>query len=321
MAANLPVGNRFRSGNKSARIAPSDIYMSTAPADVAPKYVIISPVRDEAEYIAATIRGVVEQTVTPAEWIIVDDGSTDDTAKIIAACARSYPWIRVLHRHDRGKRIPGAGVIEAFYDGYQAVAARDWEFIAKLDGDVGLFPDYFRQCFERFRLDARLGICGGTMSHFHGGVETREAHPLLHVRGPIKLYRRACWEAIGGLITAAGWDTVDEIQANRRGWRTKSFPELKVVHLRPTGAVQGTWHDAVKNGRADYVSGYHPIFMAAKCAARLFRKPYLTVGLGQACGFLSGYVRRMPQVPDRELIRYLRAQQMRRLVGLNSIWG
>jgi glycosyltransferase involved in cell wall biosynthesis len=294
--------------------------MTASPTKRTSKYVIVSPVRDEEAYIDATIRCVILQTIQPVEWVIVDDGSSDRTAEIIDGHARACSWMRTVHRPDRGVRLPGTGVMEAFYEGFEALATKDWDFLVKLDGDVDLPADYFERCLDRFSRDSALGMCGGLMVHLSEGVRRPEAQPLLHVRGPIKMYRRACWDAIGGLIRAPGWDTVDEIQANRLGWRTRSFPELEVVHRRRTGAVQGAWRDAIKNGRADYVSGYHPVFMAAKCVRRLLSRPYLVVGFGQAWGYVSGYLVRLPRVPDRELIRYLRSQQLRRLLHGDSIW-
>ena len=193
------------------------------------KYVIVSPVRDEEQYIVETLRSVTGQSIRPAEWIIVDDGSTDATGKIIDEYARQYSWIKALHRPDRGRRVPGTGVMEAFYTGYKALASMDWHFIVKLDGDVGLNPDYFEQCFERFNEDSKLGMCGGAMYCLKDGRMELEKHPTLHVRGPIKLYRRECWDDIGGLMNAPGWDTVDEIQANRLGWHTKTFLDLKAI--------------------------------------------------------------------------------------------
>jgi glycosyltransferase involved in cell wall biosynthesis len=285
-----------------------------------PKYVIVTPVRDEEQFIHETIRSVLSQTIQPAEWIIVDDGSRDQTGYLIDECAKSHTWIKALHRRDRGQRLPGTGVMEAFYLGYECLSSPDWDFIVKLDGDVGLPVDYFERCFQRFSEDSSLGMCGGVMYRLDDGAPKLESHPLMHVRGPIKLYSRPCWDAIGGLIRAPGWDTVDEIQANRRGWHTRSFPDLKVIHYRPTGAAQGAWKNSVKNGRADYISGYHPIFMAAKCGRRLFEKPYFVVGVGQAYGYLTGYLRRIPQVDDPGLIRYLRRQQMRRMFRMASIW-
>jgi poly-beta-1,6-N-acetyl-D-glucosamine synthase len=217
-------------------------------------YIIVSPVRDEDRYIEDTILSVICQTIRPVEWIIVDDGSTDQTGQIIDHYAAQYQWIRVRHRIDRGQRIPGAGVMEAFYDGYRLLQVADWEFIVKLDGDVGLEPDYFQRCLERCKEDPKLGICGGVMYAVRGSELRLESHPQFHVRGPIKLYRRSCWDAIGGLIKSAGWDTVDEVQANRLGWRTKSFQDLKVIHRRPTGAEQGPWRDGIKMGRAAYIT-------------------------------------------------------------------
>ncbi len=284
------------------------------------KYVVVSPVRDEEQYIVETIRSVIRQTIQPVEWVIVDDGSRDGTGKLIEEYARQHSWIKALHRPDRGQRIPGSGVIEAFYCGYECLKSVDWEFVAKLDGDVGLDPDYFERCFERFSQDPKLGICGGMMYCIHKGKMVLESHPIFHIRGPIKLYRRSCWDALGGLIKAPGWDTVDEVQANRLGWRTKSFPDIKVIHYRPTGAVQGTWRNGVKNGRADYISGYHPLFMLAKCVKRLFQKPYVVSAVAHWYGFITGYSKRIPQVEDRALICYIRSQQIRRLFLMETIW-
>lgn len=215
------------------------------------RYVIVTPVRDEEQYISETIWSIVGQTILPVEWIIVDDGSHDGTGRIIDECASKYPWIKALHRSDRGQRVPGTGVMEAFYQGYEALSSRDWEFIVKLDGDVGLPADYFERCFQQFAQDPKLGMCGGLMYTIKNEELKPESQPLAHVRGPIKLYKQACWEAIGGLVKSPGWDTIDEIQANRLGWRTRTFPEIKVIHYRPTGAVQGVWRNGVKNGRAD----------------------------------------------------------------------
>jgi biofilm PGA synthesis N-glycosyltransferase PgaC len=284
------------------------------------QYVIVSPARDEEQYVEQTILSVVQQTVKPTEWIIVDDGSHDRTGEIIDAYAKEYPWIRTVHRIDRGRRVPGSGVMEAFYDGYDRLACQHWEYIVKLDGDVKLPPDYFEQCFERFNADPKLGMCGGRMyCHEKGGLKP-EPHPSFHIRGPIKLYRRQCWEAIGGLMKAPGWDTIDEVQANRFGLRTRTFDEIKVVHQRPTGAVEGIWRDGVKMGRAAYICGYHPLFMLMKCAKRMFAQPYVVSSMAHGYGFLNAYFRGIPQFEDRGLIQYLRRQQIQRLLLRESIW-
>lgn len=284
------------------------------------KYVIVSPVRDEEQFIAETFQSVIRQTVRPANWIIVDDGSNDETGRIIDEFAKRYPWIVALHRADRGRRLAGTGVMEAFSFGYERLQCQDWEFIVKLDGDVGLEPEYFEICFQRLSEDLRLGICGGVMYCEENGQLKLDVQPMFHVRGAIKLYRRSCWVDIGGLIKSPGWDTVDELHANMLGWRTRSFSDLKVIHHRPSGAAAGAWGDSVKNGRADYVSGYHPLFLVVKCLKRLFQKPYVLKSLAHSYGYLSGYARRIPRVGNKELIRYIRTQQMRRLFFAKAPW-
>jgi glycosyltransferase involved in cell wall biosynthesis len=284
------------------------------------RYVIITPVRDEEEYIGATIESVSKQSVLPAEWVIVDDGSTDRTGEIIDQYAAQFPWIRAVHRTNRGFRKSGGGVVETFYDGYRALQSDDWDFIVKLDGDLTFTTGYFQQCFAHFAREPRLGIGGGEIYHSIDGELKLEANPRFHVRGATKIYRKACWEAIGGLWVAPGWDTIDEVKANMLGWATHSFTELRLLHHRVTGSADGFVKDRVKHGVACYVSGYHPLFVLASCLRRLVRRPYVLGSLAVFSGFLKGYLNRLPRVNDQQLIHYVRSQQLRRLCGLETIW-
>jgi glycosyltransferase involved in cell wall biosynthesis len=285
-------------------------------------YIIIMPVRNEAQFLEGTVGSIAAQTIKPAQLIIVDDGSTDETGKLADAAAAKHDWIQVLHRADRGFRAPGSGVIESFYDGYRLIRMNDWEFVVKLDGDLSFGPDYFERCLKRFERDPKLGIGGGTICRNVNGELMAEApgDPAFHVRGATKIYKRECWDAIGALIRQPGWDTVDEYRANMLGWVTYTFPELKLWHHRAAGGAQGTWKNWVKNGLANYVAGYHPLFMGCKCAKRALACPYGVVALGLLVGFLSGYIRRVPQVADGPLIRYVRQQQMRKLLFKDSLW-
>jgi biofilm PGA synthesis N-glycosyltransferase PgaC len=284
------------------------------------KYVVVTPVRDEEKHLEATVEAVIGQTIKPAEWVIVNDGSSDRTGDIIDRYATKFPWISAVHRSNRGFRKSGGGVIEAFYEGYRALRCEDWEFIAKLDGDLTFSADYFEKCFEHFRTQPRLGVGGGDIYHDLDGVSKLEANPRFHVRGATKIYRRACWEAIGGLLKAPGWDSIDEVKANMLGWKSYSFAELRIAHHRITGSAEGALRDRVKHGVACYISGYHPLFVAASCFYRMNRRPYI-IGSAAICyGFLKGYLTRIPRVDDASLIKYLRTQQLRRLCGLETIW-
>ena len=287
------------------------------------RYIIIVPVRDEAEHIQRMIESVVSQTILPTKMVLVDDGSTDGTGQIIDEAATRYSWIETVHRGDRGARRAGGGVVEAVNAGLKVLGDDRWEYLVKLDGDVSFEPDYFERCIAHFAAEPQLGIAGGLVCNIASGGLTAESKgdPVFHVRGATKIYRRACWQEIGGLVSAAGWDTVDELKANMLGWSTRTFPDIKIVHHRLAGAAYGTWQNWVKNGRANYVAGYHPFFMLLKCASRVSKKPYGIAALGLWVGFCSGYVKRMWRVDDPKFVRYFRRQQLRRLLGRPSLWG
>lgn len=285
-------------------------------------YVVISPVRNEEKYLPGTISCMAASSVLPRQWIIINDGSTDGTAALLEEAARQFPWITLLHRGDRGFRQAGTGVIEAFYHGYSAIKSPDWEFLVKLDGDLSFSKDYFEKCFKNFAAEPKLGIAGGTICNERKGELEPESKidPIFHVRGATKIYRKQCWDQIGGLIQAPGWDTVDEVKANMLGWNTRTFPEIRLIHHRIAGAAYGRWNNWVKGGRAAYISGYHPVFMLLKSCRRLFEQPYFIGGCGLLFGFLQGYCKRLQRVPDRDLVRYFRQQQINRLLRRPSLW-
>lgn len=284
------------------------------------RYVIITPVRDEEKYIEATLECVLRQTILPVEWKIVDDGSTDRTGAILDRYATQYPWIRVIHRVNRGFRKSGGGVMEAFLEGYNSLQCHDWDFIVKLDGDLSFSPEYFEKCFEYFRREPNLGIGGGKIYHTISGKLELEPNPIFHVRGATKIYRKGCWEAIGGLWMSPGWDTIDEVKANMLGWKTYSFPDLQLHHHRFTGTADGLLRDRVKHGKVCYVSGYHPIFVLASCLYRIVQKPYLIGSAAILYGYLKAYLTRPLRVEDPSYVAYIRNQQIRRLLGMQTVW-
>ena len=168
------------------------------------QYVVVTPVRDEEKHLEATIASVSAQTLRPQEWVIVNDGSTDRTGEIIDRNAAQSPWIRGVHRPNRGYRKSGGGVVEAFYAGYDSLKCDTWDFIVKLDGDLSFSPDYFERCFEYFNEQPRLGIGGGDIYHELGGELRLEANPKFHIRGATKIYRKS-----SGMTSAAyGWALV-----------------------------------------------------------------------------------------------------------------
>jgi poly-beta-1,6-N-acetyl-D-glucosamine synthase len=283
-------------------------------------YVVITPVKDEEKYIEFTIRSIVKQTILPRQWIIVDDGSVDDTKKIIKRYSSEYTWIKGVYTNSQGARQPGARHIKAFYEGYAKLEYNTWNYLVKLDGDVSFDEYYFEKCFDYFRRNPSLGIGGGTILNVIGDTLVPEEDRFFHVRGATKIYRRECWDAIGGIMTLPCYDTLDEVKANMMGYETHSFPDISILHHRYTGKAIGVWGNSVKNGLAAYVAGYHPIFMICKCIKRMFESPYLIGSIGLMHGFISGYLKNVVQNPDRELMDYLRQQQLRYLTFRESIW-
>lgn len=287
-----------------------------------PRYVVITPARNEEDNISHTIESMAAQTVLPLRWIIVNDGSSDATQSIVDDAAKAYAWIKPVHREDRGFRQQGGGVVEAFNDGCNRVKDIDWEFIVKFDADLSFEENYFEQCLDKFSDDPKLGIGGGMISQELDGRLVCESpgDPKFHVRGATKIYSRNCWEAIGGLIQAPGWDTVDELKANMHGFRTYTFRDIPLRHHRYTGAVDGTWKNFVKFGVSNYITGYDPVFMFAKCLKRCFQRPFLVGAIGLGYGFCKSYFSAVRRVDDVDMIRFTREQQWNKLRGKPSLW-
>jgi glycosyltransferase involved in cell wall biosynthesis len=287
-----------------------------------PCYVVITPVRDEVNYVGLTFQSMISQTIKPAEWIIVDDGSKDGTGELLDRLAIGYEWIRVIRRPDRGFRKSGGGVMEAFNEGYMQIKHKEWDFLVKLDGDLCFEPNYFESCLREFSMDPKLGIGGGNICIMRNGQPQVDSSgdPPFHVRGATKIYRKACWDQIKPLVLSPGWDTIDEVKANFFGWKTKTFQYILIIQLKPTGSGDGPFRNWFKNGLANYHTGYHPIFMVGKCLKRLAQRPLVLASLGLFCGFVSGYLRGVPRAASKEVVAYLRRQQLNRIFGRPSIY-
>jgi glycosyltransferase involved in cell wall biosynthesis len=289
--------------------------------DIKIKYLVISPVRNEVPHIEKTILSMVNQTIRPEEWIIVDDGSKDGTLGIVEKYAGRYDWIKVIRREDRGYAEPGHGVMEAFYAGYDRRKCGDFDFIVKLDGDLAFDGDYFERVFKEFSEDRKLGIAGGICYIRRNGHLEVEKHPEFHVRGTTKIYRRKCWEEIGGLIKHLGWDTIDEIKAQYKGWVTKSFKNLIIFHHKPTGYNTGTFNWAIKCGEGNYYCGYHPLFVLVKGFRRMIlKRPYFLDGIGIIWGYFRSHLKKRDRFRDARIIEFLRREQLNRLLFRKSIW-
>jgi glycosyltransferase involved in cell wall biosynthesis len=279
-------------------------------------YLLISPCRDEAEYMRQTLDSVVGQTVQPALWVIVDDGSTDETPRILAEYAQRHDWIRILKREDRGRRLVGPGVIDAFYAGYNAVEADKFEFLCKLDLDLRLPHRYFEILMQRMRANPRIATCSGKSYIEVDGRLVFERHSDDTSLGMTKFYRVSAFKECGGFVREVMWDGIDCHRCRMMGWIACSWdePELRFVHLRPMGSSQQSIYTGrMRHGYGQYFMGTGFIYMLASALSRLNQKPYVLGSLAMLWGWLRSAARGAPRYDDPEFRRFLRRYQWRAL--------
>lgn len=276
------------------------------------KHVVITPAHDEAEYLPAVIDSMIAQTVRPELWLIVDDGSRDDTRAIADAAAAKHDWIEVLSYEGEAERALGSKVARIMLWALES-APRDWEFFSKLDADIVLPKDYYASIFDRFAEDSNLGIASGTCAIVVGGRKEIEQVPRDHTRGPIKTYRRECWDIIDGFPPTHGWDGIDGLRAQRAGFRTEHFPELVAEHLRPTGAARGHVRGKFVTGTFAHFLGYHPLFMVARSVRRMADPPRVSGGLAMLAGYVWAQALGKPVLDEPETVEFLRKKQLERL--------
>jgi glycosyltransferase involved in cell wall biosynthesis len=250
---------------------------------------------------------MVAQTLRPARWIIVDDGSTDETATIVERYTRRHAWISLLRLPRRADRQLGSPVVRAFNAGLETVWLENFDFVVKLDCDLRLPPAYFEQLLARFDHDPRLGIASGVYVEQHNRAPLVVAMPEYHAAGACKVVRTRCFKEIGGFVVSRGWDTVDEIRAQTLGWRTRHFPDLLFDHLRPEGSARGSLYTSRLHGEVYYLTGGSLIFFLLKVAHRMAAgKPPVLSGLM----LLGGYL--MPMLHGRKrLVTHLEARWYR----------
>ncbi len=283
------------------------------------RLVVISPCRDEAEFLPLTLKSVAAQTEPPALWLIVDDGSRDATPDLVACYAAAYPWIKLLRRERSGGRQLGPGVVAAFNAGLQHLGDEPFDVIAKLDCDLEFGPDCFARILARFD-DPRVGMAGGTTLLKVGDKLVSERYAPYHVGGQNKFYRRRCFEDIGGLQPVYGWDIIDETDARRHGWLTLSDPAITIIHHRLQGSTFGGLRGRVIWGQGAYAIGSHPLFAVARGIFRLAERPWLVGGLAFIWGFFRSYFNPdINRLTDQDLIDYLRREQLYRLTHGNRL--
>jgi glycosyltransferase involved in cell wall biosynthesis len=293
------------------------------PTNPSPRYVIVSPVKDEERYIEFTLQSVTSQTLKPELWVIVDDGSRDGTLEIVQRYLSIYPFIRLVSNPHTGVRQTGSGVIRAFNYGYKTIGARDYDFIVKLDCDLSFQPDYFENLLGRFMDDPRFGIASGVyFEKRENGAWKEVVMPSYHAAGACKLLHRKCFEEIGGFIIAAGWDTVDEIRAMNMGWKTGHFVDLRMMHHKSEGSGIGMIRTSIMHGEIHYLTGGSKLFFFLKVLHRMGKKPYMTSAMAMLWGYLMAmWKRKVPLVTKSEAKCYQALLQERMQAKVKALFA
>ena len=280
------------------------------------KYVLITPARNEERFITKTLNSMVVQTLLPERWVIVDDGSTDHTAEIVESYAKRHPWIELVRRvQDRDRNF--ASKAHAVNTGLERANWLQFEILGNLDADVSFGPDYMEFLMRKFSEDPKLGVAGTPFTQdgdYDSSKDSFEGEN--YVAGPCQLFRRECFQEIGGYVPnrAGGLDWIAVMTARMKGWKVRAFPEKRYHHYRTLGtAEKGALRALFSYGEKDYYLGGSPVWQLFRVAYRMAKKPVLLGGLALLTGYCWAALRRAKRAVSPELMRFHRREQMKKL--------
>lgn len=292
------------------------------------KYALITPARNEEAYIGNTIKSVVSQTVLPLKWIIVSDGSTDRTDDIVRGYLNSHPWIELLRLPDRRDRQFSAKV-SCFNAGYMQLKQVQYDVIGNLDADVSFEEQYFEFLIERFRLDSTLGVAGTPFIEDRYSSANDSFEGEAHVAGGCQLFRRECFEDIGGYVShrSGGIDWMAVTTARMKGWKTRSFKEKFFHHHRGLGTAESNLIGSFFSyGLKDYYLGGHPLWEVVRVMYQMTRRPIVVGGIALLAGYSYAFLSQMQRPVSPDLMKFHRREQMEKLryilgnlIGLKQI--
>lgn len=276
------------------------------------KYYIVIPSHNEEKFMALTLESLVKQTVLPAKVVVVNDNSTDKTADIVQEFAQKHSWITLVNKTSDAIHLPGSKVIQAFQKGFEALD-HEYDLIVKADADL-IFPDnYFETIIRHFKSDNRIGMVGGfAYIEKNGDWILENLTDKDHIRGAFKAYRKACFEQIGGLQPAMGWDTVDELLCKFYNWKVVTDENLKVKHLKPTGANYNR-ASRYKQGEAFYTLGYGFFITAIASLKLALRKGKPLLFLDYLKGFWKAKSEKKTMLVTPEQAKFVRAYRWKKM--------
>jgi len=280
------------------------------------KYTVVTPVKNEAKFIRFILDSMIGQSILPEKWIVVDDGSTDNTLEILKEYSKKYNWISIIENQThQEERAGGSKVVRAFYKGFDSIKEHNYDFIVKLDGDLKLPINYFEKVIQTFKANPKVGICGGYILNKIGNDLIKEIDVDYHVRGAFKSVRKECFIEIGGFQEIWNWDGLDLMEAMRKGWETKVF-DLPVIHFRPTGSAYNPFKFHFKDGKYAYKLRSSILLHILRSLGRLNKKPYLLCSIIYFFGYFYAFFKQEKLIIDKELGRFSNKFHTKRIINL-----
>ena len=273
---------------------------------------MVTPSRDESDFLPNLVDSMVNQSLKPTEWIIVSHNSSERTNQYLEEISEKHNWVSIIHVQDESKRRRGGQIASLVNKGLSSTTLQ-WDFFSKIDADMVLPVDYFERILSKFSISETLGIASGTCFLMLNGRKKIEKVSQGHTRGGLKTYRRDCFDQINGIRELDGWDGIDNIAAQMNGWEAISFNDLEVLHQRITGSHYGLVSGCFEAGKFAYSMGYFPPFLIARSLHRMLRKPLIIGGISMFMGYLSSVLFHRKREIDPEIVSFLRKKQKNRL--------
>lgn len=287
------------------------------------RYIIITPAKNEAQFIEKTINSVINQTVKPLAWIIVDDGSSDSTSEIVKKYTDTYSYIQLVQREKNDSRNFGSKVF-AIREGFKEINELEYDFYCNLDADVSFEPNYFETLLKKYDEDPILGICGGRVYDLVDGKFIEQKSSDESVAGSVQFFRKKCYEEIDGYQPSPIGlvDAIAEVTARMKGWETKTFTDVLVKHHRKMSSANNTNYTiALREGRTDYHLGYHPIWHILRSFERIVTAPIILGSILRTFSFAKCYWVKEKRIVDAEFINFIRKEELKKIrVKLKSLF-
>lgn len=271
-----------------------------------PRYAVVTPARDEARNLPRLAACLAAQRHPPDVWVIVENGSTDDTRRVAEGLAAVHDWVRVIAVPGTQSPVRGAPIVRSLHAGFATLTPMP-EIAISVDADVSFDARFFEEVASRFAEDPQLGIAGGSCHELVDGAWKQRFVTGSTVWGATRAYRSACLRQLLPLEERMGWDGLDEFKANALGWRTQTFLDLPFRHHRPEGLRDGPgWRSRLAQGRASHYAGYRSWYLVLRALFHMRRDPS---AFALVLGYWSAAGRREPRCPDQQVRQYVRRQQ------------